>query len=142
MTAFVLDASITLAWSFEDEASSYTESLLNQMQNGANASVPPHWPVEVLNVLVLGKKKGRITEEKLQSFLLLLNSLSIQIAPNYDFAQLNRIRTLAEKHKLTAYDAAYLELALRRREPIASLDEDLRKAAKAEGVQLIAENVQ
>jgi predicted nucleic acid-binding protein len=142
MTRFVLDASLALAWCFADEATSYTESLLDRMKNGDRAIVPPHWPVEILNVLIHAKRKKRITDEKIEDFLQRLTSFDISVDAVRSFPLLKATRQLADAHRLTSYDAVYLELALRFGLPLASLDGDLRKAAQAEGVQMVEQSVQ
>ncbi len=134
---FVLDASVALAWCFDDETTAFTDSVFQRMVQGGQAAVPPHWPVEVLNVLILAKRKGRTNEADIQKFLTELTSFHVKVDAVQDFSRLAWTRQLAEKYRLTSYDAAYLELAMRRGLPLASLDSDMRKAAKAEGVSLV-----
>ena len=142
MAQFVLDASLALAWCFAEEATSYTESVLDHMKNGVQARVPPHWPVEILNVLVQAKRKGRIAGETVEDFLLRLTSFDISVDSVRGFPQMRTTQRFAEMHRLTSYDAAYLELAIRLGVPLASLDNDLRKAAQAESVPLVEQNIQ
>lgn len=120
--SFVPDASVTLPWCFEDERTPFTESLLNRIRARERAVVPSHWPAEVLNSLVQAKKRGRVPEESLQRFLWDLSSFDILIDCERSLAAWQRIRNLAEAHRLTAYDAAYLELAQRTGLPLATLD--------------------
>jgi predicted nucleic acid-binding protein len=137
MIRFVLDSSITMAWCFEDEKTSYTESILDAVSTGNAAIVPALWPYEVLNVLVIAQRRKRMNQAQALQFWRELQSLSISI----DAKAISRfsfdLMSLASQHHLTAYDAAYLELALREGLPLATLDEDLKKAAKTAGVSLV-----
>jgi predicted nucleic acid-binding protein len=126
MPAFVPDASVTLPWCFEDERTPFTESLLNRIRAREEAIVPSHWPAEILNSLVQAKKRGRVPEEKIQRFLRDLSSFPILVDHERSLTVWERVRSLAETHQLTAYDAAYLELAQRTGIPLATLDRDLQ----------------
>jgi predicted nucleic acid-binding protein len=139
MSGFVIDASATLPWRFEDEATPWTESLLDRIESGEEALAPAHWPLEVVNTLLMGRMRGRITSQQLTEFIGDLAALPIRLEPPPDPVQWPAIVTLAERHRLTAYDAAYLELAQRVGLPLATLDGDLRKAAQAEGAALVAQ---
>ena len=137
MAVFVVDASVSLAWAFADEATEHTENLLDRLTAGEEVAVPSHWPLEVLNGLIQAKKKNRISEQSVQAFLASLTSFQIAVDAERGYLRLLAIRELAERQRLTAYDAAYLELALRLNLPLATLDSDLRKAASAEHVPLL-----
>jgi predicted nucleic acid-binding protein len=137
MSAFIPDASVTLPWRFDDEATPWTEALLSRIERGDQAVVPAHWPLEVVNALLVALRRGRVTPEEIAEFIEDLSALSIRIESPSDPLQWPTIVALAEKHRLTAYDAACLELALRAGLPLATLDGDLRKAAEAEGVSLV-----
>lgn len=130
---FVLDCSITLAWFFEDEKSDYTDSILEKLKN-SKAIVPSIWPLEVANVLHLAKKKKRITELQAVGFIDILSSLPIIIDHTSTSRALNSTFVLASKVDLTIYDAAYLELALREKVPLHTLDKALLHAAKRVGL--------
>lgn len=138
MPAFIPDASVTLAWCFDDERTAYTELLLDRMRKAEEVIVPNHWPFEVVNCLVQAKKRNRIDEPQIARFLLDLASFHILLDNERILAVWERIRHLAETHGLTAYDAAYLELAQRTQLPLATLDRDLHKAAHAASIPLIA----
>ena len=138
--AFVPDASVTLPWCFEDERTPYTEALLDRLIEGEAVIVPSHWPVEVLNTLVQAKKRGRVEEEGIQGFLRDLSSFHILVDEERGLALWERVRYLAEVHHLTAYDAAYLELAQRTGLPLATLDRELKNAAHAEHVPVLEES--
>lgn len=136
---FVADCSITMAWILRDEATPATDQVLDLLGRGASASVPALWRWEVSNVLLLAERRKRVTKGEANAHLSRLGALPIEhdeIAVNQAW---NVTHLLAQKHKLTSYDAAYLELALRRNLPLASLDAALRAAAKAEKVELLPE---
>jgi predicted nucleic acid-binding protein len=137
MAAFVIDASATLPWCFADEATGATNAMLALLRTGDEAIVPAHWPVEVANALLIAVRRKRISPEDAHQFLVDLESLPIRV----DTTTKNLVRAgvfpMAEQYGLTVYDAAYLELAIREGLPLATLDNDLRKAARASGVQLV-----
>ena len=133
--AFVLDGSVTLAWFFEDEVDVYAESVESAL-NKATAVVPSLWSLEVANVLLVGERRRRTTEAKVAQFVRLLGALPIAIDDQTSSRALGDTLTLARAHNLSAYDASYLELALRRGLPLATLDGRLRTAAAAVGVSL------
>jgi predicted nucleic acid-binding protein len=138
MAKFVVDASATLPWCFEDEATPGTDNLLNRLLSGDRISVPAHWPTEVSNALLMAVRRNRIASEQLELFWDNLAALPIDVEQPLSPAQAKAVLSLAMQHKLTAYDAAYLELARRQGLPLATLDQDLREAAPREGVVLIA----
>lgn len=133
---FVVDASVTLAWCFEDEASPQTEAILDLLSDDT-AVVPSLWELEVSNVLLFGERRRRLTESQTARFVALLGQLPILV----DSASVDMEAVLAvgRHHALTAYDAAYLVLAEREGVPLATLDVRLRNAARAVGVQLMPE---
>ena len=137
MAAFVVDASVCLAWCFPDESTPEAEALLQRLTNGEEIAVAAHWPLEVLNAAMQGVRRRRISARLAAGFLTRLASFRIQIDAYQDLYRIGAIRQLAERRQLTAYDAAYLELAMRLSLPLATLDAALRKAAEAEGVTLL-----
>lgn len=134
--SLVLDSSATLARIFPDER---TEAILDVFifiaEQGALA--PELWKIEVANTLNVGIRRGRITKAYRQGILADLESLPIAIDAESKHHTWARTLDLADIHKLTLYDATYLELALRLSLPLATLDEDLRAAATREGLQLL-----
>ncbi len=132
----VIDASVSLAWCFEEEKTPYTEWVLDRMAEGAGAVVPAIWPLEILNVLLIAEKHKRLTALQANVFLEQLKKFSVTIDAPPLTLMFDRIISEARRWNLTAYDAAYLELALRRGLPLATLDEHLKKAAKSLGVPL------
>jgi predicted nucleic acid-binding protein len=130
---FVLDCSITLAWFFEDEADAYAEAVEDSLAS-ASAVVPSLWSLEVANGLLVGERRRRTTEAKVTQFLTLLRSLPITVDDETAARAWQDTLPLARAHQLSAYDAAYLELAMRRDLALATLDEALAAAAEAVGV--------
>lgn len=138
MTRFVLDASVVLAWCFEDEVKPFAELALDALQAG-EASVPPVWPAEVGNALLVAERRGRTKPAGTTRSLELIRSLRIRIVEDGAGADPSRLVAFARSHNLSTYDAAYLELAFREGLPLATLDSALRKAARKTGVPLLGE---
>jgi predicted nucleic acid-binding protein len=134
---WVFDASVTMAWCFDDERTPQTEALFDRLIQGSVAIVPQIWPLEILNVLLLAGRRGRITLDKRTEFLDLLATAPIQIDDDTARRASSDTLPLAEAHRLTTYDAAYLELALRHKLPLATLDKELRAAAIAANIVLL-----
>ena len=137
MTRVVIDASVTLSWCFPDEQTPLALSVLDRLKSGEQAIVPAFWSVEVLNTLLIGERKGRITAEQTQAFFDILRVLN----PALDYASLEQVagpvQIICRDHQLTPYDALYVELALRSGCPLATLDQPQRKAATALGVHCL-----
>ena len=131
--AFVLDASVSAVWAFDDEDHPIAAAARNMLLNG-DAHVPSLWWYELRNTIVMNERRGRISELQSARFLKMVAELPIKLDMAPD--ELNLIG-LARKHRLTVYDAAYLELAQRLRIPLATLDHALEAAAAAEGLRLI-----
>lgn len=134
--AFVVDSSVALAWCFDDEATPQTDSLLTRLASEA-AAVPAWWFIELTNVLALAEKRGRITTVKTADFISLIEGFDLEVDGDAPGRAFDHVMRLCRAHNLTAYDAIYLDLALRRQLPLATLDEPLRKAATASGVSLL-----
>ncbi len=133
----VIDCSLTMAWYFEDEATPYTNAVRNAMAT-ERAVVPALWSLEVANVLLTGERRKRSTQAHAAKWLRFLAALPIAIDTDTPFRAFDPMLRLARSNKLTAYDAAYLDLAIRVGLPLATLDEDLEKAARANGVSIYA----
>ncbi len=134
--SFVLDCSIAMAWLFHDGATPKTTALLNRLAT-ETALVPAWWFVEVTNVLATAERKARITPLQSDAFIADLSKLGIERdheAPDRAFTHL---LSLCRSHRLTSYDAIYLDLAIRRSLPLATLDDDLRRTARKVGVGLL-----
>lgn len=134
MDAFVVDVSACMPWCCEDEATSASEELLQRAAQHNPLNVPSLWPWEMMNAVAVAVRRKRITAEKATSFLSLLSNFNFRIATAPDATEFARLHELAALHQLTAYDTAYLDLAKRLALPLATLDDDLKKAAIAEGV--------
>ena len=138
MSRFVLDASTVLTWCFPDEEAQKTQEISERIATGDTVIVPAFWRHEVLNALLFGEKRKRITRELAQAFIEDLARLPVEIDTGAtQEIVFNTTQALCRKHGLTAYDAAYLEIAIRNRYPFATTDDDLKRAASAEGIQLL-----
>ena len=134
---FVLDCSVTMSWVFPDEASEATSRLRESMIEG-RAFVPALWPVEVGNALLTAVRRGRITAEECPRICASLEALPIEIDPVSTSRAWGAALMLARKHRLSSYDANYLELAVRMRLLLATLDRALADAGTAEGLDVLA----
>jgi predicted nucleic acid-binding protein len=130
---FVLDASIAACWAFDDEDHPVAALALERIR-ADEAIAPSLWWFEVRNTLIVNERRGRLSEADTTIFLRELSRFGVAIDREPQEAA---ILTFARRHRLTVYDASYLELAQREAIPLASLDSDLRKAATALGVALI-----
>jgi predicted nucleic acid-binding protein len=133
---FALDASTTLAWFLPDEGSDVADQALDRLTR-ETALVPVGWPGEVANGFLVAERRGRLTPEQTARSLAALDALPIRIVPTPSEPTWDPLLDLARQHGLTAYDAAYLELAIRERAALATLDDDLRAAARRAGVALV-----
>jgi len=134
----VLDASVTLSWLLADGKAAdrrYAGSVLEAMKAPqAVAEVPVTWGLEIANVLVKGEVRGLINEAQSNAFLEMLAGIRIEADPATFVRSITDTLQLARRYRLSAYDASYLELALRGSLPLASLDVGLMKAARKAGV--------
>src|SRR5215472_10503207 len=135
MTDMVIDASLALAWCFKDELTETATRLLEELRSGA--AVPLLWPIEVANVLAIAERRKRITLAQRAQLIALLETLEIDVDGKTSALAFTRILDLAREQRLTAYDAAYLELAMRLGVPLASKDGDLCDAAERVGVKAV-----
>ena len=134
--AFVVDASVALAWCFEDEATPYAESVLDRLQQ-IEAVVPAIWPLEVANVLLTAERRQRLTEAQTVRLAQLLRGLPITIDTEGLTQALGSTLSIGREYGLSAYDTSYLELAMRQGLSLATQDADLREAAARAGVPLV-----
>ena len=134
--SFVLDNSIALAWCFEDEQTAPIMALLDRVTE-TGAVAPQLWPIEALNVLLTAERRGRIDDADRRRFASFLQDLPIAIDDETTSRTWTATADLAERHGLTAYDAVYLELALRSGLPLATGDKSLRLAARNAGAALL-----
>lgn len=130
---FVVDASVTASWCFDDEKSPAADLAMDRLLD-EGAVVPAIWRLEIRNILLVNERRGRIKLADADEFLADLDRLPIQVHAD---APSDRFLPLARKHRLTAYDTAYLELAVRTTTPLATLDLALAQAARSEGLAII-----
>ncbi|MBM3647986.1 MAG: type II toxin-antitoxin system VapC family toxin [Alphaproteobacteria bacterium] len=129
MTAFVLDVSVTMAWCFEDESTDATWRLLDQLATDT-ALVPTIWAPEVANVLLVAERRRRLDRAQSRAFTARLLSLPIVVEGATRGHVLRTVLTLGRETGLAAYDAIYLDLAIRHDLPLATLDRSMRAAAR------------
>jgi len=134
--AFVVDCSVAMAWLFQDEGTPKTKALLNRLAT-ETALVPAWWFIEITNVLAMAERKGRITPPQSDAFIADLSKLGIERDNEASERAFTHLLSLCRRHRLTSYDAIYLDLAIRRSLPLATLDDDLRRAARKLGVGLL-----
>jgi len=130
---FVIDASVAASWLLPDENHAGAEAAYTRLRSDY-ALVPTLWWFEVRNLFVMNERRGRLDAEKTDKALALLGSLPIQQDSEPEQGAVLR---LARQHRLTVYDAAYLELALRENAALATLDAELARAASAENIALV-----
>jgi len=133
---FVIDNSVVMTWCFKDEENPYADDILDSLEN-ATAYVPSIWPLEVGNVLLVAERKKRLSEADSIRFIALLTELPIIIEQESPERMIKEIFALARKHELSSYDASYLDLAMRKGLPIATLDNNLIDAAKRSQVPIV-----
>ena len=135
--SFVLDNSVTMRWFFGDgkpQEIAYAGKVLDAMKD-ANSVALVTWGLEVANVIARAEARALVTEARSGAFLEMLDGISIEVDAATFVHALAATLQLARRYKLSAYDASYLELALRLGISLATLDEDLQKAAKKAGVK-------
>lgn len=133
--AIVLDASVALTWCYPDENSGYAYRVLDVLEDG-RAMVPGLWAVEIANALAVGERRHRLNDAAAAQFLELIGALSIETDRETASRALTTTRHLALAYNLSVYDATYLELAMREGLTLATLDLQLKKAAKAAGIKV------
>jgi predicted nucleic acid-binding protein len=134
---FIADSSVGVAWAVHSQASEVTDELLDRVAAGTSLVVPALWPFEVANSLLVLYRRKRILAEDRQRALDALGRLPLVVDDEGPRLALGRISELAAEHSLSVYDAVYLELAVRRKLPLASCDEALCKAAQSCRVKLL-----
>ncbi|MCI5151128.1 MAG: PIN domain-containing protein [Candidatus Electrothrix sp. MAN1_4] len=129
MADFVVDNSIVMSWCFDDEEDDYADSVLAALET-MTAGVPAVWPLEVTNVLLVAERRKRLTKSDTIRFLELLRELPVEVIQEASQRVTSEIIVLAREQQLSSYDASYLDLAIRKDLPLATLDARLRTAAK------------
>jgi predicted nucleic acid-binding protein len=130
---FILDCSVTMAWYFKDESNTYAKAVRRSLGSVA-AVVPGLWSLEVANILVLGERRRRSTEAEASKWLGYLQMLPIRVDDETAARAWSDILHVARSYDLSAYDASYLELAIRLGLPLASLDDKVKAKAAMAGV--------
>lgn len=139
MTAFVLDASVTLSWLLGDASPAdrvQADKVLNALRSpDAVAEVPVTWSLEVANVIARAESKALLSEAQSEAFLEMLGGIRILVDDATGSRALADTLNLARRYRLSSYDASYLDVALRHSLPLATLDAGLAKAARKAGVK-------
>jgi predicted nucleic acid-binding protein len=140
MSEFVLDASVAFSWCFPGdptEDTPYSRRILLKLATD-DAIVPEVWAFEIANIIFVAfNRRKRINQKQIDEYLMRLKALPIRVELNDVWANI-ALESQARKWNLPAYDAAYLDLALRKKLPLATADDDLRKAAQAEGIAVLS----
>jgi predicted nucleic acid-binding protein len=137
VSRFVVDASVVLTWCFPDENAALAQKVADMLKRGDSAIAPSFWPHEVLNGLLVGEKRKRVSSDLVGKFLADLAMLPIELEQVPSEEVFGQIRALCRGHGLTTYDAAYLQLAKIRGLALATLDEELIRACRKAGVELV-----
>jgi len=137
LSAFVLDASVTLGWMLDRPVPARAALARKLILAGDTPVVPILWRYEVSNAVVASGRRGRLTSGQVETLAADLDEFSETIETDPVSARISDLVQAARRTNLTVYDAAYLELAIRRKLPLATLDEKLREAARRIGLELI-----
>ena len=137
MDRLIVDASVAIAWVHPGQATPETDALLAEVNEGAILVVPALWPVETANALVVLERRKKLTAEERDDALAALRGLAIETDHEMSVLAFTKLAQLAADHALSVYDAAYLELAVRLKIPLACKDGPLREAAKRRRVPLL-----
>jgi predicted nucleic acid-binding protein len=137
LKGIVLDASVAVAWCFLDEVSEYAEAVLLALKERM-ALVPAVWSLEVANAVLVAERAQRVKLQEVRRFAQILGDLTIVEYGQPVADALGNVLPLAMDYGLTAYDAAYLDLAMRQGAPLATFDGRLQKACRAAGIEIFA----
>lgn len=133
----MLDASVALAWCFEDEANPTADRVERRVRSADRPHVPINWAYEVANAIIASERRRRLTSDSALRAMELLEDLPVSVDAPAVIHIWGAVVETARRFDLSTYDAAYLELAMRERLPLATLDRALQRAARAAGVELI-----
>lgn len=136
MSGLVLDASVALSWLLLDEGNARADAVLARLEHSP-AHVPQVWPLEVANGLWVAERRGRIQEFQVRQGLEDLLALPVLVEMSEPPRVFAEILALARQHRLSVYDATYLDLAVRLALPLATLDDNLARAARESGVEVV-----
>ena len=134
--SFVVDNSVVMSWCFKDQVNAYADSVLDSFK-AATAYVPSVWSLEVVNVLLAAERANLISEADSVRFINLLSQLPIQVQHEGPDKTMKDLLALARTHELSSYDESYLDLAMKKGLPLASLDKKLRVAAEAVKLRIL-----
>jgi len=137
VSRFVLDCSVAAAWCFENQRDRYSDAVLDALERDG-ALVPALWPLEVANVLLVAERRRGLRRADSTRFLGLLGELPVEVDRAPTLREARELVALGREHRLSAYDATYLHLAIRERLPVATRDGALRSAMRAAGVAAFA----
>lgn len=139
MTKFVLDASVALAWFVDRPTVQYAEQVKQLLLRGNRAVVPALWHLEIANGFITAERRGVLTPSDIAEALQTLDVVIAQAIENsQDAVLLRSVLRTAREFRLTVYDAVYLEIALQRELPLATLDRQLLTAASRAGVEILS----
>ena len=133
---FVIDNSVVMSWCFKDETNEYADAVLDKLSE-TTAIVPSIWPLEVVNVLLVAERRNRLKQADSVRFITLLSQLPIIVEHEWPEKMMTELLALGRAKNLTSYDAFYLDLAMRKDCPIATLDKRLMDAAKDISVKIV-----
>jgi predicted nucleic acid-binding protein len=141
MSRVVIDASMTLSWLLPDESSAVSLTVRDDVFQAESVWVPAHWRLEVCNSLWTAERRKRLNATGIAQAVALFTQLPVIVDPETNDRAGGETLALARQHTLSVYDAAYLELALRRGASLASLDRPLRKVAAELSVAVVPEKL-
>ena len=131
----MIDASLALAWCFPDEASEYADGVLVALE-GRTVMVPRVWALEITNAVLVAERRKRVKQADVRRFVELLGGLTLIEQSQTAIDTVSSVLPLARQYSLSAYDAAYLDVAIRQGAPLATLDSTLEKAGRSAGIKI------
>ncbi len=136
ISAFVIDNSVVMSWCFKDETNRYADAVLDLLSD-SSAIAPSIWPLEVVNVLLVAERRKRLKQADSIRFITLLSQLPIIVENEWPEKIMKDLLALGRANNLSSYDASYLDLAMKKDCPIATLDKKLIEAARAVDVTIV-----
>ena len=136
INGFVVDNSVVMSWCFKDETNRYADAVLDKLSE-STAIAPSIWPLEVVNVLLVAERRKRLKQVDSVRFITLLSQLPIVVEDKGSEKVMNDLLSLGRTSRLSSYDASYLDLAMRKDCPIATIDKKLMEAAKEVSVTIL-----
>jgi len=136
INGFVVDNSVVMSWCFKDETNSYADAVLDKLSE-STAIAPSIWPLEVVNVLLVAERRKRLKQVDSVRFITLLSQLPIVVEDKGSEKVMKDLLALGRTSRLSSYDASYLDLAMRKDCPIATIDKKLMEAAKEVSVTIL-----